>query len=289
MGGLGVRDPGVVLTLPMFRRDLTVVVLGSGSKGNATWIGDRSTGVLIDCGLSTRQILKRLDQVGLPDAPIDAVLVTHEHSDHVGGARVLCNRLRKRTGRSVPFYMTAGTLRGTHPKSRPDAVEEIVPGEAFQVRHLRVDPFSVPHDVRDPVAFRVGLDGVWAGVVTDLGRPTALVRRKLASLTIGVLEFNHDTRMLLDGGYPWHLKQRIRSAHGHLSNAQAAELLGDALDTEQALKHLALAHLSEENNAPERARASCLDVLTQRGLGDAVTVHVAPQATPLRPMVVPVG
>jgi len=263
-----------------------VVVLGSGSKGNATWVGDHTTGVLIDCGLSTKQVLKRLDAVGLGHAPIDAVLVTHEHSDHVGGARVLCNRLRKREGRAVPFYMTAGTLRGTHPRSRPDAVEEIVPGEPFRVRHLAIDPFSIPHDVRDPVAFRVGLDGMWAGVLTDLGRPTALVRRKLATLAVAVLEFNHDTDRLLDGPYPWPLKQRIRSAHGHLSNDQAATLLSEALREGRNLRHIALAHLSEENNTPDLAIARCRQTLTEHDMAGQVQVAVAEQATPLSPMTV---
>jgi phosphoribosyl 1,2-cyclic phosphodiesterase len=270
----------------MFRRDLSVVVLGSGSKGNATWIGDGSTGVLIDCGLSTRQIFRRLAEVGLEHAPIDAVLVTHEHSDHIGGARVLCNRLRKMRGRAVPFYMTAGTLRGAHPKSRPDAVEEIVPGQAFSVRHLQVDPFSVPHDVRDPVAFRVGLDGVWAGVITDLGRPTALVERKLASLKVAVLEFNHDQNRLTEGPYPWHLKQRIRSAHGHLSNRQAGTLLSGALAGTSPLRHLVLAHLSEENNTPELALAQCAEVLGAAGRTEQVDVVVATQALPTAPITV---
>lgn len=275
------------MTLPMFRRDLSVVVLGSGSKGNATWIGDGNCGVLIDCGLSTRQIFKRLDAVGLSHAPIDAVLVTHEHSDHIGGARVLCNRLRRIRGHAVPFYMTAGTLRGAHPKSRPDAVEEVVPGESFSVRHLQVDPFSVPHDVRDPVAFRVGLDGVWAGVITDLGRPTGLVQRKLATLHVAVLEFNHDQQRLVEGPYPWHLKQRIRSAHGHLSNRQAGELLTGALQGASPLRHLVLAHLSEENNTPELAHGHCSEVLEACGRAEQVAVVVAGQAAPLRPIVVP--
>ena len=270
----------------MFRRDLTVVVLGSGSKGNSAWVGDRTAGVLIDCGLSTLQVMKRLAAVGMEHAPIDGVLVTHEHADHIGGARVLCDRLRKRSGRPIPFYMTTGTLRGSNPKSRPDAVEEIVPGEGFHIRHLSIDPFSVPHDVRDPVAFRVGVDGTWAGVVTDLGRPTALVRRKLASLSVAVLEFNHDRERLRDGPYPWHLKQRIRSAHGHLANDEAASMLQDALQGGTPLQHIVLAHLSAENNTPDLARRSCVEVLAAHELEDRVGVSVAEQARPLPPITV---
>jgi phosphoribosyl 1,2-cyclic phosphodiesterase len=268
----------------MFRRELSMVVLGSGSKGNATWIGDGTTGVLVDCGLSTRQIFKRMEAVGLQHAPIDAVLVSHEHSDHIGGARVLCNRLRRLQGKSVPFYMTAGTLRGAHPKSRPDAVEEIVPGEMFRVRHFLIDPFSIPHDVRDPVAFRVGVDGVWVGVVTDLGKPTALVERKLTSLSLAVIEFNHDTERLLDGPYPWHLKQRIRSAHGHLSNDQAGSLLTRALEQGCPLRHVVLGHLSDENNTPELARLRCEAALAEAGRDGLISVDVAGQAEPVRPL-----
>lgn len=277
------------MTLPLFRRDLQVVVLASGSKGNATWIGDQTAGVLIDCGISTKQILARMEAVGLGDAPIDAVCVTHEHSDHVGSGRVLCNRLRKRHGRAVPFYMTSGTLAGTHPRSRPDAVEELLPGEGVKVRHLDIDSFPVPHDVRDPVGFRVGLDGFWAGVLTDMGRPTALVRERLASLSVAVLEFNHDIDALLDGPYPWPLKQRIRSSHGHLSNQQAAALLTEAIRSrgaESPLQHIILAHLSDENNSPALARRACEAALVDLDVLDQIAVSVAEQARPLAPVIV---
>ncbi len=274
------------MTLPLFKRDLSVVCLGSGSKGNATWVGDRSAGVLIDCGLSTKQIVARLDSVGMADAPIDAVLVTHEHSDHVGSARVLCARLKKRAGKSIPFYMTSGTYAGTHSNCRPDAVEEIEAGSMFRVRHLDVHSFSVPHDTRDPVAFRVGVDGLWAGVVSDLGKPTGLVERMLATLSIAVLEFNHDVDMLKDGSYPWHLKQRILSTHGHLSNDAAAEMLGRALQTNSPLKHLVLAHLSEENNRPRIAWDRCRAELTKVDALERVKVEVARQAEALAPITV---
>lgn len=275
------------MTLPLFRPELEMVVLGSGSKGNATWIGDRGRGVLIDCGLSTRQILLRLEAAGRGDAPIDAVFITHEHSDHIGAARVLCNKLKKRTGRSVPFYMTAGTLAGSHPKCRPDAVETLRAGEGVRLGHVEVRSFPVPHDVRDPVAYQVGIDGTWAGVITDLGRPTALVAERLASLSAVVLEFNHCEQMLRDGPYPWHLKQRISSSHGHLSNRQAAALLSDALQRSPTPpRHIALAHLSEENNRPAHAHEACLGALEQAGCVDEVVVGVAHQGRPLAPIAV---
>jgi len=257
--------------LPLFRRDLVVASLSSGSKGNCTYVGDKTSGVLIDCGPSTKKILSLMDSVGLGDAPIDAVLVTHEHSDHIGAARVLSKKLARRYGVGVPFYMTPGTLKGANPKSIPDGVELISAGESFQVKHLEIDPFTVPHDVEDPVAFRVSVGEASAAVVTDLGRPTALVAQKLQDVDVLVLEYNHDEQMLLEGPYPWALKQRIRSNHGHLSNAQASELL--ARGATDKLKHLVLAHLSDENNSPELAVRSARKVL-----GDApVKIRVARQ------------
>ena len=235
----------------LFSRDVQVAVLASGSAGNCTYVGDGHAGVLVDCGVSTRQVLKRMEEIGLGDAPIDGVLITHEHSDHVGAARVLCKKLREREGRRVGFYMTAGTRAGLRPQCTPDAIEIIQAGIPFALRHLVVDPVPVPHDTRDPVAYRVALGRRWVGVMTDMGRATALLRQKLQELSIAVLEFNHDEDMLLDGPYPWPLKQRIRSSHGHLSNRQAAALLHDGAGDE--LAHVVLAHLSEKNNCPQRA------------------------------------
>ncbi len=271
----------------LFSRDLTVATLASGSRGNCTYIGDGHAGVLVDCGTSTKQILLRMAAVGLGSAPVDAVLITHEHSDHVGAARVLCRRLRKLRGDAVPFYMTAGTRAGLLPKVIPDAIEIITPGERFQVRHLVVDPFSVPHDTREPVGYRVRSGGIWAGVITDMGRPTQLVERKLRSLSVAVLEFNHDLEMLLEGPYPWPVKQRIRSSHGHLSNKQAADLLSAALPRSR-MQHLVLAHLSGKNNAPAKALARASAVLREHGALGEISIQVGQQREPARPIAVQV-
>jgi len=263
----------------LFSRDVVVAVLASGSTGNCTYIGDGRAGVLIDCGISARQVLVRLDEVGLADAPIDAVLITHEHSDHVGAARVLCNRLYKRHGRWVPFLMTRGTRQALRDNVVPAAIEEVEAGTPVQLGHLHLDPFRVPHDTPDPVAWRVQLGGVWAGVITDLGRPTTLVEDKLRSLSVAVLEFNHDFEMLMGGSYPWPLKQRIRSSHGHLSNEQGAELLTRGLG--ENLRELVLGHLSEENNQPAHALAAATGALRQAGAHDGVRVRVGQPRTPL--------
>ncbi len=269
----------------LFSRDLQVAVLASGSSGNCTYIGDGHAGVIVDCGISAKQVLARLDSLGLSDAPIDAVLITHEHGDHVGGARVLCDRLHKRLGRWVPFLMTRGTRDALRERATPAAVEVVSAGVAVELKHMLLDPFSIPHDVADPVAWRVGLGGHKVGVITDLGRPTTLVEDKLRSLSIAVLEFNHDFDMLMGGSYPWQLKQRIRSSHGHLSNDQAGELLERGLG--DSLRHLVLGHLSDENNRPVHAVAAATAALQRAGAGDRVQVAVGEQRTPLPPVTLP--
>ena len=258
--------------LSLFARTLQVAPLASGSKGNCTYIGDGHAGVLVDCGVSTKQILARMETLQLKDAPIDAVLVTHEHSDHVGAARILSNKLYKRTGRRIPFFMTKGTAKGLNPRVVPDGI---------------VDPFTVPHDTHDPVGYRVRSGGVWAGVVTDLGRPTNLVERKLRSLSIAVIEFNHDLELLLGGTYPWPVKQRIRSSHGHLSNTQAAALLSAALPKSR-IQHLVLAHLSERNNKPALAFAKAAEVLKEHGAVGEISLRIGQQKVALPPACVKV-
>lgn len=265
----------------LFARDVQVCVLSSGSAGNCTYIGDGHAGVLIDCGLATRQIMVRLAEMGLGDAPIDAVLITHEHSDHVAAAGVLGRALAKR-GKPVPFYMTAGTAGALPAAAVPEGIELVEAGDTVAVQHLRAECFPIPHDTPEPVAWRVHVGSVTVGVITDLGRPTKLVADKLAGCDLAVLEFNHDEEMLIDGPYPYWLKQRIKGNHGHLSNRQAASLLGDGLSSR--LKTLVLAHLSEQNNTEERALASAMAVLRDRGAEGQVAVHVGRQRGALPPM-----
>jgi phosphoribosyl 1,2-cyclic phosphodiesterase len=240
--------------------------------------------VLIDCGLSTRQILARLDAAGLGGAQIDAVLITHEHEDHVGAARVLADRLHRRQGAPVPFFATAGTWARTRAPCLPSAREEVEAGGAVILGDLELEAFPVPHDTADPVGWRARVGDRWAGVITDLGRPTGLVAGRLRELAVAVLEFNHDEDMLMDGPYPWPVKQRVRSSHGHLSNAQGAELLEAGLH--EGLEQLVLGHLSAENNRPELALAAAEGALRRAGT-DHVRLHVARQDAPLAPIRIP--
>jgi phosphoribosyl 1,2-cyclic phosphodiesterase len=272
----------------LFSRDLVVCALGSGSSGNCTYVGDGHAGVLVDAGVNPKQVRLRMAEAGLEDAPIDAVLVTHEHSDHVASAAVLARALARR-GKPVPFLMSAGTASNVDARCLPDGVELVVPGEPFRVRHLLVDPFPIPHDTAEPLAYRIAAGGTSVAVVTDLGKPTALVAHQLRQCAAVVLEFNHDEELLWGGPYPWPLKKRIAGPHGHLSNAQAARLLQDGLG--ETLAHLVLGHLSEHNNTPAHALAAAMAVL---GTADAlapvggttprVTVTVAPPRSPAPPL-----
>jgi len=218
-----------------------------------------------------------MDSVGLGESPIDAVLITHEHGDHIGAARILHNKLKKKTGRSIPFYMTQGTFDGANEKCLPANVQIICAGVPFKHGPFSIEAFSIPHDVRDPVAYRVERGAVAAAVLTDLGRPTELVAEKIRDVDLLVLETNHDEQMLVDGPYPWELKQRIRSNHGHLSNRQSARLLSMALSPR--LKHVVLAHLSDENNTPDLARGAIQQVLGDR----AVSITVGRQLCAMGP------
>ncbi|MFK7930556.1 MAG: MBL fold metallo-hydrolase [Myxococcota bacterium] len=266
----------------LFHQDVVVVPLGSGSRGNATYIGDGKHGVLVDCGLSTRQILLRMDSVGLSDAPIDAVLITHEHSDHVAGAAILERKLARLHGESPTFYMTPGTAAGVPERCRPQRVQLIEAGTVFTVGGLRVEPTSVPHDTLDPVCYTVSSGATRAGVITDLGTPTRLLVQQLASLDIAVLEFNHDQEMLMEGDYPWQLKQRIRGHHGHLSNRQAGKLLHEAAKLSRRLQHVMLAHLSDENNTRAKAMAMAELAIEKAGRHD-IKLRLAEQDTAIEP------
>lgn len=264
----------------LFHHDLVVAPLGSGSRGNCTFVGDSRSGVLVDCGLSTRQVFRRLADLGLADTRIDAVLVTHEHADHVGAARILDDKLFALRGARIPFFMSRGTRTALDPRCTPSQVEIVSSGRPFRAGALTVDPYTVPHDTRDPLAFLLSRHGTTVGVLTDLGRSTRLVESQVARMDVAVLEFNHDVQMLMDGSYPWSLKQRVRGPHGHLSNDQAGQLLATAATSR--LQHVLLAHLSEENNRPDLAHEAACAALARAGLRE-VEVQVARQDEPIGP------
>lgn len=259
-------------------RQLHICVLASGSRGNCAYVGDGASGLLVDAGISCKQILNRMEDAGLGAAPIDAVLFTHEHRDHVQGARVLAKRLERRYGRRIPFLATPGTREGIPSEHRPLGLDTLDPVEPLQVGELVVQPFSIPHDTHQPVGYRIELDGLRLAYATDLGRPTSAVNAHLIDVDAAIVEFNHEVNMLLEGRYPWWLKQRVLSSHGHLSNDQAAGLI-EGIATPR-LRHLFLAHLSMENNRPARALAAAHAALARGAATPEVQVTVASQTHP---------
>jgi len=221
-------------------------VLGSGSKGNATYLKSGETRILIDAGMSGIELQRRLSTIGVELSEIDAILVTHEHNDHVHGVGVLSRRVK------IPVHANSATFSAASKTVRKlFSYKEFETGVSFQIRNLEIHPFTISHDAQDPVGFRISDGRVSFGYCTDTGKVSQLIRHRLASCKGLVLESNHDVEMLQNGTYPPYLKQRIRSSQGHLDNEVAASFLKELLH--EKLEHVVLAHLSEENNDPEIA------------------------------------
>jgi phosphoribosyl 1,2-cyclic phosphodiesterase len=224
---------------------LEICAIASGSNGNCYYIGNEVGAVLIDAGISFKMIMSRMIEKELDYKKIKAVFISHEHTDHMRGARVLGKRL------NIPVYLTAKTYYGAYKNIRPDNPNFFSPGDIISAGEFNVVSFSKNHDASEPCSFRVEYEGKSIGVFTDIGEPCNRVKENLALCDVLFLETNYDEKMLMDGRYPWFLKQRIASGHGHLSNRQAFELLdkhgGDHL------KCVFLSHLSKENNTPEIA------------------------------------
>lgn len=219
--------------------------LGSGSRGNATLVEAGTTRVLVDCGFSVRETERRLARLGTAAGDLAALLVTHEHGDHIRGVPALARKYR------LPVWLTRGTWHVLRDRDLPE-VHHCDGHQAFAIGDLHIAPFTVPHDAREPCQYVFGDGARRLGVITDTGRLTPHIVTCLDRCDALVLECNHDTRMLAEGPYPAALKHRVGGPLGHLSNCQAAALLGE-LDTSR-LQHLVAAHLSDKNNRPALAR-----------------------------------
>ena len=224
--------------------------LGSGSSGNVTVIeaasGLHTTRLLVDCGLSTKVLLERLGRAGLGAEQVDAVFVTHEHSDHIGCAREFALRF------CTPVWMSLGTHLAAGEGNFAGHLRLAQDGVNIDLGELQVKPFTVPHDAREPLQLRCSDGSRHVGVLTDLGHATAHVLANLAGCHALLLECNHDAAMLAEGAYPPFLKQRVGGRFGHLSNFDAAQL-AKSLD-HPGLTHVIAAHLSRQNNRPGLAR-----------------------------------
>jgi len=248
-------------------------ILGSGSGGNCAYCETGQTRLLIDAGFSLRQIRQRLAGLGRAPENLHGILITHEHSDHIQGLRMLCDKLQ------IPVYCNRLT-RDEIQRSTRSAIDFKVfeTGSTFEVGDVVVETFSVPHDAQDPVGFLLRTPAVNIGFLTDLGHATKLVIERVRASHCLVLESNHDVRMLQDcPRRPWSLKQRILGRHGHLSNAAA----GDAAEqlASADLRRIYLGHLSSECNTPELALEAVGQRLSNIG-ATHIALEVASQATP---------
>jgi phosphoribosyl 1,2-cyclic phosphodiesterase len=247
--------------------------LASGSSGNAALLATESTRILIDAGISMLQLRKRLSAIGEDLSRVDAILVTHEHSDHISGLPVL--------GRNRDVHASFWLSRLTEPAiawgdQRPSRVETFQAGASFTIGDIEVQSFSIPHDAVDPVGFCFETQGVKVGIATDLGYIPESVKFHLRRVDLLLIEANHDLDMLKVGPYPWSVKQRVMSRVGHLSNMHTYDYLMQDLDTCTA--NLLLGHISEQNNHPAIVQMIADEALQKRGLTTRLTL--ASQNTP---------
>lgn len=229
------------------------------------YVSDGSTSILVDAGLSGVEVERRLAVHGINPTSINAIVVSHEHSDHIKGVGILCRR------HGMPAYFNKKTWAASSKLvGKIKNKKNFSAGKNFNVGGLKIRPFSISHDAKDPVGFTISGNGAKIGIATDLGVATAMVARHLCECQALLIEANHDPEMLKNGPYPWHLKQRVGSRSGHLSNEASRDLLASVLHDD--LSHVILGHLSENNNLPEIA----LDVVSQ-ALNNHHTVLTAAQ------------
>ena len=224
---------------------IKVCAIASGSNGNCYYIGTEREAILVDAGISRRQIMKRMKELRLDINKVKAVFISHEHSDHIKGLRVLCDV------HGIEAYLTRDTLHKAHRNYHPKTTHVFNAGDAIQVGSFKAYSFAKQHDAVDPVSFRIEAEGLSVGVMTDIGAACENVVNHLNQCDIVFLESNYDEQMLEEGPYPYYLKQRVKSDHGHLSNQQAVDLVEQVDNTR--LKTIFLSHISADNNRVEIA------------------------------------
>jgi phosphoribosyl 1,2-cyclic phosphodiesterase len=265
------------------RISLRVSILASGSSGNCTLLETQRTRLLVDAGLGRKETLRRLALIEQITGQLDGIVISHEHTDHIGGLAALISQWR-----STKVYLTEAThaevvrILPERQRKRLQRVEFIQAGQRFAVGDIEVAPFAIPHDAVDPLGFTFSSGGVKLGVVTDLGYLPALVKHHIRDSDALVLESNHDLEMLKVGPYPWHVKQRVMSRTGHLSNDCVSQFLADPEGFDARSRYLVLAHLSEQNNNPDVARISADEALNRRSSG--CQLLIASQHQPLPPI-----
>lgn len=244
---------------------MQVAVLASGSKGNCTFVELEGVKVLIDAGISARRIKQELADIGQDIDQLDAVFITHEHGDHVKGLPTLTKRYK------VPVYSRPDTFRSMscYRDLEPECIHAI--GDKLRLGRVLIKAFSISHDAADPVGYSI-IGSTKCTVATDMGYVGDDIQAALEGAQVAVLEANHDVEMLKNGTYPWSLKQRILSRHGHLSNEAAGRAL---VNLKSRPRHVFLAHLSEHNNHPDLALKTVQDILDKQGIGNVKLMMTA--------------
>jgi phosphoribosyl 1,2-cyclic phosphodiesterase len=260
---------------------LELCMLASGSSGNAVYVATENTQILLDAGLSGKRIAAALNIINADPCSLDGLLLSHDHADHTCGAGVMARRYK------LPLYATAPTWQAAACKlgPLPQPMCRLLPDHGtLAFKDLTVETFPVPHDAAGPVGFIFRQGSLSFAVVTDLGMVTPYIQERLRGVNCLVLEANHDETMLQNGTYPWSLKKRILSEHGHLSNKMAAKSLGAIMT--QATTHVVLAHLSADNNLPQLAYDTVCEEMEAAGYppGRKYSLQVAKRYEPSCPV-----
>ncbi len=238
---------------------LSICPLASGSRGNAVFVSGGEVSLLVDAGLSGIELERRMAARELSPESLSAVVVTHEHTDHVKGAGILSRRY------NIPLFINEITFQAASKNlGKVDLLEYFECGKAFSIGDIHIQPFSISHDAGDPAGLTLEHGSVKLGIATDMGVATGLVKEHLKDCNMLYLEANHDLEMLINGPYPWYLKQRVKGRKGHLSNTDAGNLLSEI--SSDSLSHVTLAHLSQENNTPDKALEAVRQALDCTGV-----------------------
>lgn len=255
-----------------------VSVLASSSSGNSTLVATERTRLLIDAGLSRKETFERLAAAGTAPESLTAILITHEHSDHIAGLHTIAKKL------DIPIYVSRLTAPAIFGEDTPWAEQTYAPklemfaaGSSFTVGDIDVTSFTIPHDAADPVGFSFQAEGIKVAIATDLGYMPDSIRFHLRGCDLLLLESNHDLNMLKVGSYPWALKQRIMGRNGHLSNDVACSFIREDLDSRTST--LILGHLSAQNNHPVLVRQAAVEALGMRSTKLVVAEPAQPTET----------
>lgn len=256
--------------------------LASGSSGNCIYVGSDTTHILVDVGISGKKTQEGLNSLDLDMSDIDAILITHEHSDHIKGLGVLSRKYH------IPVYSTAGTIEAIVSSGECGELEDslfhtVRADERFNIKDININPMHISHDAADPVAYRLSHGESKAAIVTDLGTYDDYTVESLKGMNVYMIEANHDVNMLQVGPYPYYLKKRILSDHGHLSNENSGKLISELLHDNT--KEIILGHLSKENNLPELAFESVSLEITMAQCpfkGSDFPIQVAKRSEPSR-------